>query len=300
MILNHSLVAVLNNKGGVGKTTTAINLAASFADLGTKTLLADLDPQQNAATGLGFDVEDRLYKKNICQAIKKNLSIHDVALSTSVENLWFAGSPKGDLADISSEAQGKYYQNSLFDALFDDACRENYDLVIVDSPPNIDSPIVYSILSAVQYYLIPMFADQYSLEGLITHLKLAEGIRSRINGSLTCLGVLVTAFEKTSEELEKIKTIQTHCKKANVPLLNTRIPRSKTLIRKSQEVNLPLVAFKDAKGRPITTAHNALAGEIAPKLKGNRAGKKKDPLDLDKLIASKKVSERSTIAQIDI
>jgi len=299
MIVEPSILAVVNHKGGVGKTTTAINLAASFADLGNSTLLVDLDPSANSASGLGFDESEELYKKSVCDAINNGHSAADIALPTSVENLWFAGSPRGDLAKISSEAQGKYYQNTLFDRLLDERTRKRFEVTIIDTPPNTDSPIIYSLLSSTQYYIVPMFADKFSLDGLVEHLKLAEGIRSKINKGLTCLGVLITNYERTAEENEKIKLIAKYCKQANLPLLNTKIPRTKTLIKKSQNVNLPLLAYKNAKGRPVTTAHNALAGEIAPMLKGKKSGKKKDPLNIDRLIASQSTGAVSNF-QIEI
>jgi chromosome partitioning protein len=178
--------ALANQKGGVGKTTTAINMAACVAEAGTPVLLIDLDPQANATTGLGYrpdDLEGSSYD------LLHGSALDEVLVETDVDNLWLVPSHP-DLA----AAQVELSQNDtlLRDLLADTG--ERFPYVFVDCPPSLGL-LTVNALSAANRLIVPVQCEYYALEGLAQLLQSVELVRTRLNPRLGITGVLLTMFD---------------------------------------------------------------------------------------------------------
>jgi len=162
-----TVISVTNQKGGVGKTTTAVNLAYYIAKAGKKTLLIDFDPQGNATSGLGIDKQDlKLTMADVAMEIAK---LDQVVMATDYKNLFFAPATPL-LANTEVQlAQADRRFSRLKNAI--EASEINYDVIIIDSPPSL-SLLTVNGLVAAKYVLLPVQAEFYALEGLGNCLKL--------------------------------------------------------------------------------------------------------------------------------
>ncbi len=186
-----TVITVANQKGGVGKTTTAINLAAALARENQRILLIDLDPQANATiTFLPLEeVQYSLYEV----LTDHGMSIEEIVRESSVENLSVAPA-KISLAKLEANLVGQFDAPfRLKDALV--PVRKNYDFIIIDTPPSLSIMTVNSLVAST-HLLVPIQAAYYALEGTDDLLDTIERIRARPNPDLQLLGVLVTMFDK--------------------------------------------------------------------------------------------------------
>jgi len=185
------ILAIANQKGGVGKTTTAINLAAAFAKKGKKTLLLDLDPQSNSSITF-LDIH-QLQKSVYDVLIEPQCGFKDVIQHTSVLHLDVAPA-RIALAKLESNLVGE------FDAPFRlkdklDAVRKEYDVVVIDTPPTLGL-ITVNALVACTHLLIPIQSSYFALEGTDDLLETVERIKARPNPNLKVMGVLITLHDK--------------------------------------------------------------------------------------------------------
>jgi chromosome partitioning protein len=185
-----NIFAVTNQKGGVGKTTTTVNLAASLADFGKKVLLIDLDPQGNATTGCGLDKND--IENSSYEVIMAEARASDAILSP--EGLGFDVMPtNADLTAAEVELlEIKLREHRLRIAL--ESTREKYDYVLIDCPPSL-SMLTVNALVASQGIVIPIQCEYYALEGLSSLLKTIERVKQRANPTLDITGLLRTMFD---------------------------------------------------------------------------------------------------------
>ncbi len=185
------VVAIANQKGGVGKTTTAVNLGASLAVAEQRVLLVDLDPQGNASTGVGCapgSVERGSY-----ELILREVGVRDVTLSTEMACLSVVPSTQ-DLVAVERElVDAEDSALRLREAL--DVVRDDYDFIVIDCPPSLGT-LTINALTAADLVIVPMQCEYYALEGLSQLADTIERVRVSLNPSLRIHGVLLTMFDK--------------------------------------------------------------------------------------------------------
>lgn len=263
-----SIVTVGSEKGGVGKTTTVVNLASSFAYLGKKVLVVDIDPQANATELLGV-TRKRAQETSLAQAIFESRPLEDCLISTNTENVALLPGTSG-LKDVIKQLGSGIRQDKLLKPILASKGVNDYDVILIDTH-GVDDCLLTSSLAASHYYLVPVFAEQDSARGLHDFLQTSDFIRKHANPTLTLLGVIIARFDRTNAtHREYEQAIREHGAKANFRVFETVIPSSKSVAAASKN-QLPLVAYR--REAPITIAYQTLAGELLPLLKGRRVGR---------------------------
>ena len=199
-------ISVINQKGGVGKTTTVINLAAGLSMKGKKVLVIDLDPQGNATTGLGLSNNDSS-EQTIYNVLNGKKNISDVIQKTKIENLDLVTS-NVDLSGLEVETAGDtrraFILKEQLVAYLNDS-RALYDYVLIDCPPSL-SLLTIMALVASNSLVVPLQTEFFALEGLTQLMKTIERIKNNLNPELVIKGILLTMYDKRnklSSEVEK-------------------------------------------------------------------------------------------------
>lgn len=201
-----TVIAVTNQKGGVGKTTTAVNLAYYLAKAGQRTLLIDFDPQGNATSGLGVDKQD--LKQTIVDVITGKTTLDQVVVATEHKNLWLTPTTP-HLANTEVELAQADQRFARLRMAIEQSGIE-YDVIIIDSPPSLSLLTVNGLIAA-QYVLLPVQAEFYALEGLGQLLETMKLIRKATNPTLELLGVLPTMVDsRTTLSTQVVAEIHKH------------------------------------------------------------------------------------------
>ena len=200
------IISIINQKGGVGKTTTVINLAAGLSQLSKKILVIDLDPQGNATTGLGLSNMDQS-DQTIYGVLNGTKKISEVIKKTQVENLDIISS-NVDLSGLEVETAGDeeraFILKAKLTAYLNDF-RGSYDYILIDCPPSLSLLTVMALVSS-NSLLVPLQAEFFALEGLTQLMKTIERIKVRLNPDLDIRGILLTMYDrrnKLSAQVEK-------------------------------------------------------------------------------------------------
>ena len=248
------IIAVVNQKGGVGKTTSAVNLTAALHDLGMKVLLCDFDPQANASSGLGVD------KRRIKH------SIYDVIINKTEVSAAIVQTPYGDVLPSHPDLAGAGVElmtmdnpnHRLANAL--ESVRDQYDLVLIDCPPSLEL-LTLNGLTAADGILVPVQCEYYALEGLSDLMSTLRAVKRRINPRLEIFGVALTMFDgRTNFSTQVAQEVRRHFPGK---VFSTVIPRNVRLAEAPSH-GLPVTAYdKSSRG---AKAYMAMAEEIKAKL----------------------------------
>jgi chromosome partitioning protein len=247
------VIAIVNQKGGVGKSTTAVNLGASLALLGRRVLVVDIDPQGNTTTGVGVD--KRAVEHDIYNVLLQQLPIVQAMRPTEVENLTIvpatlnlAGAEVELVSALQRENRLKTALSSVLDA---------YDIILIDCPPSLGL-LTVNALTAAHEVIIPVQAEYYALEGLSQLVAIVRRIKEGLNPDLTIRGVLITMFDgRTKLATEVLEEVHRYFPDR---VFATQIPRNIRL-SEAPSYGKPAILF-DVRSRGAQ-AYLSLARELA-------------------------------------
>ena len=246
------VITIANQKGGVGKTTTAVNLSAALAKYGKKVLLIDVDPQTNATTSLGFNRND--YEYNIYHVLIGIKRMSEVVLTSDIENLDLVPANIG-LVGIDKE----FYisDNTNHELLLKKAIKpmhKKYDFIIIDSPPAL-GPVTINALGASDSVIIPIQCEYYALDGLAQLLNTINLLKKSINPKLLIKGFLPTMF-----------SISTNLSKEVLENLSTHFEEKLFLDREKEFIIIPRnikIAESPSYGKPVIEYASKSKGAVA-------------------------------------
>ena len=253
------IISITNQKGGVGKTTTAINLGAALAEEGYNVLLVDLDPQGNASTGLGIAAEDREY--TTYDLILDETPIEKVIRQTSVDGLLIAPSTT-DLSSADIEMMSIEKRSFLLHDALRQPAIDGYELdfVLIDCPPSL-SLLTINAMVASDSVLIPLQSEFFALEGLSQLMRTVREVRQSANPDLRIEGVLLTMYDARNNLSQQVETDARQTLGALV--YDTVVPRNVRL-SEAPSYAMPVLSYDPTSKGAL--AYRALAQEVVEKI----------------------------------
>ena len=248
------IIAVVNQKGGVGKTTTAVNLTAALTELGKKVLLCDFDPQANASSGLGID--KRKLSKSVYDTIINGCPTADAIVKTRFGDVLPSSADlAGAAVELISMEEPNYRLKSALDAV-----RNQYDVILIDCPPSLEM-LTINGLAAADGILIPVQCEYYALEGLSDLMATLRMVKRKLNPRLEIFGVALTMFDgRTNFSTQVAQEVRRHFPGK---VFATVVPRNIRLAEAPSH-GIPVTAYdRSSRG---SKAYLAMAEEIKSKL----------------------------------
>ncbi len=248
------IIAVVNQKGGVGKTTTAVNLTAALKDLGKRVLLCDFDPQANATSGLGVD--KRKLNKSVYDGVINELPTESLIVQTDFGDVLPA---TADLAGAAVELISVENPNQRLKSVLQQVANK-YDVIFIDCPPSLEM-LTVNALAAADSILVPVQCEYYALEGLTDLMTTLRMVKKRINPALEIFGVALTMFDgRTNFSTQVAEEVRRHFPGK---VFATMVPRNVRLAEAPSH-GLPVTAY-DRLSRGAA-AYRDMAEEIIKRL----------------------------------
>jgi chromosome partitioning protein len=247
------VMAVANQKGGVGKTTTAVNLGACLADIGYRVLVVDLDPQGNASTGLGINIRD--LQGSMYDVILHDLPIEDCVEATSVRNLFCAPSSL-DLAGAEIELVPAFSRELRLKRALEEV-RDDYDFVLIDCPPSLGL-LTINGLAAASEVVVPIQCEYYALEGLGQLLRNVNLVQRNLNPALELSAIILVMYDARTKLADQVVTeVREHF---GATVCRNVVPRTVRL-SEAPSFGQPIIAFDSSSRGAI--AYRELAKEVS-------------------------------------
>ncbi len=257
------IICIANQKGGVGKTTTAINLSAALAVLSKKVLLVDCDPQANATTGIGIDKS--ALEKNLYHGMIGDASAAEIVVSSEIEGLNVIPA-RIELIGFEVEMMNSPSRENILGNLLNEL-RDAYDYIMIDCPPSL-SLLTLNAMTAADSVLIPLQSEFYALEGLSQLLQTVKRIKSHLNRKIKIAGILLTMFDKrTNLSLQVAEDTEKYFKDL---VFKTKVPRNVKL-GEAPSFGKPILLYDPS--CPGSKSYQQLARELINK--GRKNAKKK-------------------------
>ena len=229
------IIAIANQKGGVGKSTTAINLSASLAEAGKKVLIIDIDPQGNTTSGVGVEKEN--LESTLYELLLGDCQLSDCLISDIYENLSIIPS-NVDLAAAEIELVGVENREFLLKRQID-KIRDQYDFIIMDCPPSLNI-LTINAMTTADSVIVPIQCEYYALEGLTQLIHTIELVQDRLNGNLEIEGVVFTMYDaRTNLSMQVVENVKNNL---DQHVYETIIPRNVRLAE-APSYGMPIIMY---------------------------------------------------------